>query len=166
MRVHYLEGGALFQHAVLVYAGCVAEGVRAHDRLVRLHGEAGDVADETAGAVNLARVDVGVHAVHVLARLQRHDDLFESGVAGALAEAVDAALDLPRALGYGGEAVADGLSEVVVAVNAQRCLVDVRHILFDEADALAELPGHYIAHRVGDVDGVRARRNRAFQHLV
>ena len=35
-----------------------------------------------------------------------------------LAQPVDAALDLPRALGYGGEAVADRLPKVVVTVNA------------------------------------------------
>ena len=36
--------------------------------------------------------------MHVVARLQRHDDFFQRGVAGALADAVDRAFDLPRAV--------------------------------------------------------------------
>ena len=38
-----------------------------------------------------------LHAEEVLAGAERHHDLFERGVARALADAVDRALDLPRA---------------------------------------------------------------------
>ena len=56
-RVHDLVGLAHLQHAVLVDARVVAERVRADDRLVRLHGDAGQALDQAAGAVELARVD-------------------------------------------------------------------------------------------------------------
>ena len=47
----------------------------------------------------------------------RHHDLFERGVAGALAQTVDRALDLARAVGDAGERVRDREAEVVVAVR-------------------------------------------------
>ena len=58
-RVHDLVGGALLQHAVLVDAGLVGEGVAADDRLVRLHRVAGQARDHAARAGQLARVDAG-----------------------------------------------------------------------------------------------------------
>ena len=54
---------------------------------------------------------------------ERHDDLLERGVAGALAEAVDRDLDLARAGLDRGERVGRGQPQVVVAVDADRRLV-------------------------------------------
>ena len=47
--------------------------------------------------MSMRRVDAGLVGQHVAARPDRHHDLFERRVAGALADAVDGALDLPRA---------------------------------------------------------------------
>ena len=69
----------------------------------------------------------------VAARLDRHHDFFERGVAGALADAVDARLDLPRARLDGRQRVRDGQPQVVVAVHGDARLVDVRHVLVDVA---------------------------------
>jgi hypothetical protein len=44
-RIHDLVGGPLAQHAVLVDARFVRERVAADDRLVELHGVAGETAD-------------------------------------------------------------------------------------------------------------------------
>ena len=70
-------------------------------------------------------LDAGGQAEVVVAGLERHDDLFERGVAGALADAVDRALDLPGAGLDAGQAVGDGQAQVVVAVRADDRLVDV-----------------------------------------
>ena len=63
----------------------------------------------------------------VLADAQRHHELFERRVAGALADAVDRALDLAHAALDGREAVGDREPEVVVAVRAEDGAVGVRH---------------------------------------
>ena len=55
--VHDLVGRALLEHAVLVDAGLVREGVAADDRLVRLHLVAGQARDQAAGAGDLGRLD-------------------------------------------------------------------------------------------------------------
>ena len=54
-RVHDLVGGALLEHAVLVDAGLVGEGVSADDGLVRLHRISGEPRDHPAGTCLLAR---------------------------------------------------------------------------------------------------------------
>ena len=69
----------------------------------------------------------GVVRQAILPDAQRHHDLFERRVAGALADAVDRALDLPHAALDGREAVGDRQPEVVVAVRAEDRLVGVRH---------------------------------------
>ena len=48
-RVHDLVGGALVQHAVLVDARLVGEGVAPHHGLVVLHRVTGEAADDPAG---------------------------------------------------------------------------------------------------------------------
>ena len=49
LGVHDFVGRALFEHAVLMDAGLVGEGVLADDRLVPLHLDAGDVGHQPAG---------------------------------------------------------------------------------------------------------------------
>ena len=67
-------------------------------------------------------------AERVAADLERHHDLFERGVAGALADAVDGALDLARAGLHRGERVGHREAQVVVAMRREHGAV---------ADALA-----------------------------
>ena len=60
----------------------------------------------------------GVHpAEQVAALADRHDDLLHGGVAGALAQAVDRALDLPSTVRDSGQRVGGRHAEVVVAVH-------------------------------------------------
>ena len=97
-----------------------------------------------------------VSAVVVVPRPQRHHDLFQRAVAGPLADAVDRALDLPGAVLDGGQAVGDGQAQVVVAVDADDRLVDVRHALVEVRDDAGVLRGRGVADGVGDVDRRRA----------
>ena len=131
---HDLVGLGVLEHAVLVDAGLVGEGVLADDRLVVLDREGGDRRHQLRGAHQERRVDVGVEGQHVGAGPDRHHDLLERGVAGALAEAVDRALDLPRPADDAAERVGDRQPEVVVAVGREDHLVGVRHALEEHPD--------------------------------
>ena len=86
------------ENAVLVDARRVREGVGAHDGLVGLDVHARDAADEVARARELGGHDVGVGVQLLAVHPDCHDDLLERGVAGALAQAVDRALDLAGAV--------------------------------------------------------------------
>ena len=103
--------------------------------------------------VSIVGVDAGVERQHVAAGLDRHDDLFERGVAGALADAVDGALDLPRAAFDAGERVGDRQAEVVVAVDARRspCRRSARARAASR-NMRAILVRRRVADRVGQVD--------------
>ena len=134
---------------MLVDAGLVREGVLADDRLVGLELGARDAAHALARRVDLRRVDAGVGAEERVARLERHHDLLERGVAGALADAVEAALDLRRAAADRGEGVGDREPEVVVAVAGED---DVRRA-GDAGEHVAEEVLVFLRHR--EADGVR-----------
>src|SRR5580698_11031325 len=107
------------QHAVLVNAGLVREGVVADDGLVGRGLEGDDLAENLARWIKVGELDVGGDAVAVAADVEGGGDLFEGRVAGALADAVDGALDLACAILHSGQRVGDGQAEVVVAVRGK-----------------------------------------------
>ncbi len=119
-----------------------------------------------AGARDLARVDVGVHAQDVAALADRHHDFLHDGVARALADAVDRALDLPRARLHARERVGGRHAEVVVAVHRDDRVLDAAHVLAETGDERAELLGIGVAGGVGDVDDGRARGDDRLDHAV
>ena len=81
---HDLVGGTLLEHAVLMDAGFVGERILADDRLVALHGDAGDVRHQPARGAEAARVDPGLQLEVIAARAHGHHDLLQSTVAGPL----------------------------------------------------------------------------------
>ena len=83
---------------------------------------------------------------------QRHHDFFQRAVAGPLADAVDRAFDLAGARFHRGQAVGHGQAQVVVAMDADHGLVDVRHALAERADDVADVRRRGVADRVGNVD--------------
>ena len=120
LRGHDLVGERVLEVPVLVDAGLVREGVGAHDRLVRLDREAGQVADtrREAGVICSVWTPAARSGNCAGARPQGHDDLFEARVARALAEAVDRDLDLAGAGLDRGQRVGRREAQVVVAVDA------------------------------------------------
>ena len=148
LRTHDFVGRVMLEHAVLVDARFVREGVLADDRLVARNRHADDVRQHARGRIEARGVDAGVEIEERIARLQRHDDFFERAVAGALADAVDGALDLARAGDHRGEAVGDRHAEIVVAMHRQADLVDAAHVLAQVAEQLREFIRHRVAHRV------------------
>ncbi len=151
LRGHDLVGQRVLDDAVLVDPRFVGERVPADDRLVGLDREAGQVADQPAGGGQLLRRDTRAERRELgRSRAQGHDDLFERGVAGPLAEAVDRHLDLAGAGLDRGERVGRRQAQVVVAMDADRGLVaDERD---DALDERPELRRDGVADRVRDVD--------------
>jgi hypothetical protein len=157
LAAHDLVGQAVGEHPVLVDPGLVGERVLADDGLVLLHRVAGEARDEPRGARQLTRVQPVVAAEQVRTRADRHDDLLERAVPGALADAVDRDLDLARPVAHRLERVRDGEPEVVVAVHAQRdaALADGRDTPLELGDPVPEVVRERVADGVGDVDGRR-----------
>ena len=96
------------------------------------------------------------------AHARRHDDFLERRVAGALADAVDGALDLTRAAGQRRQRIGDGEAEIVVAVRAPDHLVGAGHAVDQPREERLDLVGRRVADRVGQVDGRGARLDDRF----
>ncbi|MNY60074.1 hypothetical protein D3C86_1965830 [compost metagenome] len=75
-------------------AGLMREGVSANNRLVARNDHACQLADKTAGAVDLVQHKRSFRLVEVLACFQRHDDFLDRGVPCSLANTIDRAFDL------------------------------------------------------------------------
>ena len=100
--------------------------------------------------------EIGRYAVAILPDVQRHGQLLERSVSGALADAVDRAFDLAHAGVDRGERIRQRQAEIVVAMRAQH---DIRM----RAEPRAHLAEHFrifvrrrIADRVGQIDDRRA----------
>ena len=145
--------------------GLVREGVAPDDRLVRLNRVAGQTRDDPRGASDLLGDGARVQAELSLTRGDQHDDLLERRVAGALADAVDRALDLAGAGHQAGDRVGDGQTEVVVAVDRQHHVAQLRDELIEPRQKSRVLVRHRVADGVGDVDRGGTLVERDLQHL-
>ncbi len=72
-----LVGRVVLEHAMLMDAGLVREGILAYDGLVPGYRHAGDVGNEPRGGIEPVRLDSRAYVEEGRARLQRHHDLFE-----------------------------------------------------------------------------------------
>ena len=98
--------------------------------------------------------------------LHRHDDLFQRGVARPLADAVDGALDLPRAAAQRRQRVGDGQAEIVVAVGGEDHPVGIGHALAHGAEHAGVFLRRGVADGVGQVDGRGAGLDRRVDALA
>ena len=155
-----LVGGFLLQIAVLMNAGFVREGVAADDGLVGLGSEGDDGAQELAGRVEVLGVDAGLEGEAVVAGLHGHDDLFERAVAGALADTINSAFDLPGAGLHGGDGIGYGEAQVVMAMHADYGAI--AESFHDRADQGAILFGHRVTYRIRNIDGAGAGGDYGF----
>ena len=124
---HDLIGGLLLDQAVLVDARLVGKGVGADDRLVRLDGDAGNLREETRGLVDILGLDPRMETEEVFPGLDGHDHLLHRAVPRPLADPVDRALHLTRPVFHGGQRIGRGQTQIVVAVDRDDRLTDVRH---------------------------------------
>ena len=152
LRVHDFVGGGILQHAVLVDAAAMGEGVAAYDGLVGLHGHVHQRADHAAGGIDLCRVDVGVDA-EVGMRLEYHRNLFERRIACTFADAVDGHLCLTGAVQHACHGVGGRHAEVVVAMGGENAPSGCEgvDVFVEVLYLLAVLVGSAEASRVGNV---------------
>ena len=95
---HDLVAERVGQHTVLMNAGLVRKSVVAHDCLVGRRAKGDDLAQHLAAGIELAQIDAGGDAEAVAAHIERSGNLFQSRIAGSLADAVDGALHLACAV--------------------------------------------------------------------
>ena len=117
----------------------MGEGVAAHDRLVQLNRDSGVVSDHGARLRQLAGNDSCLESQLGLTGAKDHDDLFQRGVAGALAYPVDRAFHSARSVAKRRDAVGGGQSQIVVAVDADHSALDAAHVSTEEGDQRSEL---------------------------
>src|ERR1700746_3260363 len=97
-------------------ASLVGEGVASGDGLVGLHWDARNLAQHLAGGKNLLAYHAGLVWVTIRPNMHRHQNFFERGVAGPLADAVDGALNLPSSGANCGQSIRYRHAKIVVAV--------------------------------------------------
>jgi hypothetical protein len=100
-----------------------------------------------------------------IADLQRHHQLFQRAVARALADAVDGAFHAARAAFDRRQRVGDRQAQVVVAVHVHHHVLQLRDVLVQVGQQLAELLRHGEADRVGDVHRRGARGDHRADHF-
>src|SRR5215218_1565794 len=152
---HDLERAPVFQDAVLVDPRLMQERVAAHDRLVRRHLVAGYVGDHAARIGELSGIHAELDAIVVSARDERHYDLLQRGVPGPLPYPVYRYLDLPGPSLHPRQGIRYREPQVVVAVNREHLIAEVRHPLLELLQKGGELHWCRVAHRVGYVYNIR-----------
>jgi len=165
-RSHDLVGQGIFQHAILMDAGFVREGVASDNGFVGLDGDAGDLAEQLAGGKKMLGGNSGFVRIAIVADAHGHDQFFERGVACALTDAIDGALDLAGSGGDGGHGVGDGHAEIVVAVGGDSDALDSLDATADGRDQFAELGGNRVADGVGNIERGGAGFDDGFQNLA
>mmetsp|Transcript_29065 Transcript_29065/g.55105 ORF Transcript_29065/g.55105 Transcript_29065/m.55105 type:complete len:299 (+) Transcript_29065:728-1624(+) len=166
-RRHNLVRRFVLDHAILVNAALVLEGVGSHDGLVRLTFHARVFRNHFGGGGDVNGIDSRVELarswpprkVRSSLERQRHDNLLQAGVSRPFADAVDGALQLPRAVQRPREAVCGGQSQIVLTVGAEHNVLGAGDVLAQFLDQLSELPGHVPSRRVGDVQRGRSRHD-------
>ena len=92
--------------------------------------------------------------------LNGHNDLFERGIARALAQAVDGALDLRGAVLNSVKGKSGGHAQIIMRMHGDGNVLDAVNTLAQVLDARAKIPGHVISRGIGNVDDGRACLHR------
>src|SRR5690606_17206975 len=141
------------EHAVLVDARLVGEGVAAHDRLVVLDRVSRELGDQPRRLEDLGGVGADLHLEDVLAGLDRHDDLLDGGVTGPFADSVDRPFDLAGTGRDRRQRVRHGQAEVAVAVDRYDDVVAAApHLLVHPSQQLGERRRGGAGDAVGDAE--------------
>ena len=167
---HDLVRALVLDHAVLMDAGLVLEGVGTDDRLVGLALHPRVLGHHLGRRRDVDGVDARVQsaAVELLPSLEGegHDDLLEGGVAGPLPDAVDGALQLPGAVESARQGVGGGQTQIVVTVRAKDDVVGTRDVIPKLLDDIAKFPRHVPSRRIGNVERRGARLDGGTEDAV
>ena len=153
LRGHDFVRLAVLQHAVLVDAGLMGEGVGSDDSLVVRNGLADSHGEQAAGRIELRADDIAFEAVVVLAHGQVHGHFLERRVAGAFAYAAQGDFGLTGAHAQGGKGVGHAQSEIVMTVNGEDGFVRTGGVLDDIFDELGKFVRLGVSHGVRQIDG-------------
>ena len=141
------------------------EGIRTDDGFIGLHHKARDGRHQARSTDEFTGVDVGMGIELFAMHLDSHDHFFHGGVASALAQAVDGALDLRCTVLNARKGKRGSHAEVVMAVNRDGSLVDVLDVLHQELDAATVLFRQRITRGIRDVDHRSASSDDRFDHF-
>ena len=157
LRLDMLVGARVLQHRRGVDAGLGGEGAGPDEGRVAVRRAVEDLVEGARGLRQRAEGlvgDAGLEAVAVaVLQLERADEGDEVGIAAALAEAVERALDLARAGLDGGEGIGDGAAAIVMGVDAETV---ARHVPRDLGDDALDLVRQRAAVGVAQHDPARA----------
>ncbi len=143
----------------------MGKGVGTYNRLIRLHHKARGLTHHAARSQYMPSVNSQLQPKVVLARLHRHDNLFQTAVARTFPQTVDSALHLPSAADFhASERVGHGHAQVVMAVHRPDSLIGIRNAFAQSFNEIAIQFGDCIAHRVWNVDGSCSLCNDCLQN--
>src|SRR5580692_9154467 len=163
-RIDVLVVLAVLEDTVLVDARRMAKGVAPHDGLVGGDADPAAGLDELGQRIDAGGVDVDVNVQAGAVDGDGHDDLFERGVARALADAVDAQLDLPRPGAHRRDRVGRRHAQIVLPVKREHGALDLGDDLTQVAKEVRDVVRQGVADGVGDIDGARAgAESRAYE---
>ena len=157
LGLHDLVGLPVRQHAMLVNAGFMSEGVRPHDRLVARRMGVGRLAQGPARRHDLTGVDAGRQVEHVPAGADRHDGVLQRAIARPFAYAIDRALDLTGAAAHGGQRVGDRHAQIIMTMSGEDHVRPSGDLVAEVLEQLVDLIRRRIAHRVWHVECGRPR---------
>ncbi|MNZ81564.1 hypothetical protein D3C78_1002360 [compost metagenome] len=107
-----------------------------------------------------------MHVHDVLAHFDRHDHFFQRGIACAFTNAVQGAFDLASTRLHRGDGVADRHTQVVVAVDGDNGLIDIRYAVIQGSDNATKLVRRGVAHGIRNVNGGGTGVDRSFYHAT
>ena len=117
----------------------VSECVLTHDRFVRLNRDSENRTYHTTGVANFLRIYVCTDLVVIGPSFDSHNHFFESCVTRTLAESVDTAFNLPSTVFDCSKRVGRRHAQIVVTVDTDHSLIDIRHVVFDAFDQSTKL---------------------------
>jgi hypothetical protein len=140
--------------AFLMDTGGVRKGVAPDDGLAELHGHTHEHGNQTVRRY-ISLLLTSVYNLFFLWPSKNHNNLFERGVSGTLANAVDSYLHPPRSIENIRNAIRYGHYQVVVTVRVEYNLVDAGRVLDEILDFVAVLVRQRVAGNVDNVGGCR-----------
>src|SRR5579885_518458 len=103
LRRHNLVSQSFLQHAVLMNAGFMSEGIAPDNRFVRLNLNARYGREQLTTRINLLRVNTNRIGKKIRSYLKDHYKFFQGSITGALSDAVHGAFNLARSGLNGGD---------------------------------------------------------------
>ena len=141
--------------------------VSPHHGFVGLHDKTGGLADHATSGQNLLCINANIQIEIIAASFNSHDDFFKRAIAGALAQAVDRAFNLPCTADFHAcQRVRNGHAEIVMAMHGPHNFVRIGNAFTQVFDEITIQLRNGIADGVGHIDGRSALDNHRLNHAT